>query len=48
VIPQKWTARLRLTLGLAKTGYAIALFPLAALLKKFHPFKPFQNIPLGS
>jgi hypothetical protein len=35
-------------LGFAQTSDAIALFPLAALLQQFDPFKAFHNVALFS
>jgi hypothetical protein len=38
---------LGLSLGLAETGHAIALFPKAAFLEEFDALKAFQNVPFG-
>jgi hypothetical protein len=42
------SAQLRVRLGLAQTGDAIAGLPLAALFKKFHALETLEDIALAA
>jgi hypothetical protein len=41
-------SRLRVGLGLAQTGDAVARLPLAALFEKLHALKTFEDIALAT